>query len=296
MPSYPGPSLLLNPDDPRVISGSMRQLDATPVVLPKKLVNVSLYIPLECRLPLATYRTRNIITPPQFLTPKYNYGASRPSYISQKLSISKTAGPLLVSPRELWLCLLSRFTMTGTKLWQNPCAAVGALYTRFAGKRTFSRICYSLAVIAIIYNLYESAELRKALDDRPQLKLETVTQTEPDFQHWSDHDDITIQRNGTEKATMVMLVRNREIREALASIRSVEDRFNKNFHYPWTFLNDKPFTKEVCVSQSLVDRLGTASDMADSLSNTQLEWPVGQWNMQWYRKNAGQCPQTSTWL
>lgn len=155
---------------------------------------------------------------------------------------------------------------------------VGALYTRFAGKRTVSRICYSLAVIAIVYNLYESAELRKALDDRPKLKAEAVKQqTEPDFQQWSD--DITFQRNGTEKATMVMLVRNREIRGALASMRSVEDRFNKNFHYPWTFLNDKPFTKEVCAPQFLVDRLGATSDMTDSLSNTQLEWLVGQWNM-----------------
>lgn len=142
-------------------------------------------------------------------------------------------------------------------------------------------MCYSLAVIAIIYNLYESAELRKALDDRPQLKVEAVTQqTEPDFQQWLGHDDITFQRNGTEKATMVMLVRNREIREALSSMRSVEDRFNRNFHYPWTFLNDKPFTKEVCVPQSSMDRLGIASDMTDSLLNTQLEWLVGQWNMQ----------------
>lgn len=139
--------------------------------------------------------------------------------------------------------------MTGTKLWRKPYAAVGALYTRLANKRTVSRICYSLAVIAIIYNLYASAELRKALDDRPLPKVEAVRvmqETEPDleFQQWPD--DVSFQRNGTEKATMVMLVRNREIREALSSMRSVEDRFNRKFHYPWTFLNDKPFTKEVC--------------------------------------------------
>ncbi|KAK9470829.1 nucleotide-diphospho-sugar transferase [Dipodascopsis tothii] len=41
-----------------------------------------------------------------------------------------------------------------------------------------------------------------------------------------------------------MLVRNSELREALDSIRNVEDRFNRRFRYPWTFLNDEPFTEE----------------------------------------------------
>jgi hypothetical protein len=41
-----------------------------------------------------------------------------------------------------------------------------------------------------------------------------------------------------------MLVRNSELHGALSSIRMVEDRFNRRFHYPWTFLNDKPFTDD----------------------------------------------------
>ncbi|EJS42825.1 ktr2p [Saccharomyces arboricola H-6] len=44
-----------------------------------------------------------------------------------------------------------------------------------------------------------------------------------------------------ENATLLMLVRNWELPEALRSMRSLEDRFNKDFHYDWTFLNDVPF-------------------------------------------------------
>lgn len=145
--------------------------------------------------------------------------------------------------------------MMGTEralLWRKPDAAAGALYTRLSSKRTFARIFFSLAVVAILYNFYSSTELRKALNDRiqntmsavPKMEnVQVVEQTEPNFQQCPN--DVELQRNGTEKATLVMLVRNREIREALSSMRNVEDRFNRKFHYPWTFLNDKPFTKEV---------------------------------------------------
>ncbi|CAR24010.1 putative mannosyltransferase KTR2 [Lachancea thermotolerans] len=44
-----------------------------------------------------------------------------------------------------------------------------------------------------------------------------------------------------ENATLLMLVRNRELEGALQSMRSLEDRFNRKYHYDWTFLNDVPF-------------------------------------------------------
>ncbi|KAH7303483.1 glycolipid 2-alpha-mannosyltransferase-domain-containing protein [Stachybotrys elegans] len=51
--------------------------------------------------------------------------------------------------------------------------------------------------------------------------------------------------NGADRAnaTFVMLARNRDIGGALSSIRSVQDQFNHNFHYPWVFLNDEPWTE-----------------------------------------------------
>ena len=42
-------------------------------------------------------------------------------------------------------------------------------------------------------------------------------------------------------ATFVTLARNADIWEIAKSIRQVEDRFNRKFHYDWVFLNDKPF-------------------------------------------------------
>ena len=45
-------------------------------------------------------------------------------------------------------------------------------------------------------------------------------------------------------ATFVILVRNSELWSIVRSIRSVEDRFNRKFHYDWVFLNDKPFDEE----------------------------------------------------
>ncbi|KAK9479139.1 nucleotide-diphospho-sugar transferase [Lipomyces japonicus] len=47
-----------------------------------------------------------------------------------------------------------------------------------------------------------------------------------------------------QNASLVMLVRNFEIDDALSSMRQIEDRFNRRFRYPWTFLNDEPFTEE----------------------------------------------------
>ncbi|KAJ5697412.1 hypothetical protein N7488_011096 [Penicillium malachiteum] len=42
-------------------------------------------------------------------------------------------------------------------------------------------------------------------------------------------------------ATFVTLARNSDIWDIAKSIRSVEDRFNRDYHYDWVFLNDKDF-------------------------------------------------------
>ena len=42
-------------------------------------------------------------------------------------------------------------------------------------------------------------------------------------------------------ATFVTLARNSDVWEISRSIRQVEDRFNRNYHYDWVFLNDKEF-------------------------------------------------------
>ncbi|KAJ2742556.1 hypothetical protein GGI20_004400 [Coemansia sp. BCRC 34301] len=45
-------------------------------------------------------------------------------------------------------------------------------------------------------------------------------------------------------ASFVILIRNREVNEFRATMRQLEDRFNGQYHYPYLFLNDEPFTDE----------------------------------------------------
>lgn len=178
--------------------------------------------------------------------------------------------------------------MAGTNLWRKPDSTAGALYTRLTNKRAFIRVLFSFIVIAIIYNLYSSTEFRNALNDRmqPKVQVQVTQQMEPDFQQAGPSsqqfpNQVSLSMNGTEKATLVMLVRNRELREALGSMRSVEDRFNRKFHYPWTFLNDRPFTQEVSAPQSLVGYImGIVPNTVNSLSNIQREWRADRWNIQ----------------
>ena len=47
--------------------------------------------------------------------------------------------------------------------------------------------------------------------------------------------------SGKMNATFVTLARNTDLWDIVKSIRQVEDRFNRNYHYDWVFLNDKPF-------------------------------------------------------
>lgn len=46
------------------------------------------------------------------------------------------------------------------------------------------------------------------------------------------------------KATFVTLSRNSDLKQLLKSIRSIEDRFNRKYHYDWVFLNEQPFNDE----------------------------------------------------
>ncbi|KAG0744809.1 hypothetical protein G6F57_010406 [Rhizopus arrhizus] len=46
------------------------------------------------------------------------------------------------------------------------------------------------------------------------------------------------------KAAMVILVRNKEQNDIAETLVNFEDRFNKNFKYPYVFLNEEPFTDE----------------------------------------------------
>jgi alpha 1,2-mannosyltransferase len=43
-------------------------------------------------------------------------------------------------------------------------------------------------------------------------------------------------------ATLVMLARNSDLDGVISSVEQMEAKFNRNFKYPWVFLNDEPFS------------------------------------------------------
>ncbi|CAN6645659.1 probable mannosyltransferase Ktr4p [Trichomonascus vanleenenianus] len=45
-------------------------------------------------------------------------------------------------------------------------------------------------------------------------------------------------------ATLLSLVRNSELKDLINTMKDVERTFNSKFNYPWTFLNDEPFSEE----------------------------------------------------
>lgn len=45
-------------------------------------------------------------------------------------------------------------------------------------------------------------------------------------------------------ATIIALVRNKELDQMLMSMRDLERTWNNKFNYPWTFFNDEPFSDE----------------------------------------------------
>lgn len=59
-----------------------------------------------------------------------------------------------------------------------------------------------------------------------------------------DSTNATKWANRVQDATFFTICRNSDMQGILKSIRSVESRFNKDYHYPWVFANDEPFTEE----------------------------------------------------
>ncbi|KAF3938122.1 hypothetical protein ABW19_dt0208554 [Dactylella cylindrospora] len=50
-------------------------------------------------------------------------------------------------------------------------------------------------------------------------------------------------RRGKERATLLMLVRNEDLSQAMETMEQLEERFNYRYRYPWTLMNSEPFTE-----------------------------------------------------
>jgi alpha 1,2-mannosyltransferase len=64
----------------------------------------------------------------------------------------------------------------------------------------------------------------------------------PSQYHWPNDPPFVLERRAN--ATIVMLARNGDIQGAIKSMKQMEDRFNKKFHYPYVFLNEEPFSDQ----------------------------------------------------
>ncbi|KAK6356280.1 hypothetical protein TWF718_000649 [Orbilia javanica] len=77
---------------------------------------------------------------------------------------------------------------------------------------------------------------------------------------------------GTEKATLLMLARNTDLYAVRESMRRLEDRFNHKFRYPWTFMNDEPFTEEFIAITT-----GIASGKTEYVRVPKEHWSFPSW-------------------
>ncbi|CAG8616680.1 4758_t:CDS:2 [Acaulospora colombiana] len=59
-----------------------------------------------------------------------------------------------------------------------------------------------------------------------------------------EHDAAKDEVKDVAKAAFVVLIRNGDLYSFRPSMRELEDRFNRNYNYPYVFLNDEPFTEE----------------------------------------------------
>ncbi|KLO10665.1 glycosyltransferase family 15 protein [Schizopora paradoxa] len=116
---------------------------------------------------------------------------------------------------------------------------------------------YVLLVLAIIISLhyilsfshegYGKATSFKSIAG--QLQLGSGQDPEPPYKTPIPEDYIHPQKEidplqRKANATFVVLARNGDLQGVIASMKQMEDRFNKEFEYPWVFLNEEPFSDE----------------------------------------------------
>ncbi|KAI9271845.1 nucleotide-diphospho-sugar transferase [Phascolomyces articulosus] len=84
------------------------------------------------------------------------------------------------------------------------------------------------------------------------------------------------------KAAFVILVRNKEQEDIAETIVNLEDKFNKNFRYPYVFLNNEPFTEEF---KHAMQRASPGADMQFGLVPVQ-HWGYPSFVNQSYAKDC----------
>lgn len=98
---------------------------------------------------------------------------------------------------------------------------------------------------------FTKEDFRKILDDRKKSYADTLAFPiiEPKVDNLVRPED---PKAGKAKATILCLVRNKDLVDIISSIQQLEEQFNAAFKYTYTFLNDEEFTDEF---QSTIKKL-----------------------------------------
>ena len=92
-------------------------------------------------------------------------------------------------------------------------------------------------------------DINQTKDTRPELHTPVKNESSPSFHHIIPQLTPHTRRAN---ATLVMLARNSDLNGVISSVEQLEAKFNRNFNYPWVFLNDEPFSvdfKRYIISQ-----------------------------------------------
>ncbi|BFZ60559.1 mannosyltransferase [Saitoella coloradoensis] len=164
----------------------------------------------------------------------------------------------------------SNTDLLATGSWQaRQRDTTGARVSRESKRALFKYLLLAVLAASLVYNYVGWSRGRSA---GPAATAKTwsyeIVKPEP-INQWDNTQKQTL---GKEKAALVMLVRNKEINDALHSIRAIEDRFNRNYHYPWVFMNDEPFTESFMKLTS-----GLASGPVEYAQIPKEHWSVPDW-------------------
>ncbi|KAG8527589.1 alpha-1,2-mannosyltransferase ktr1 [Bacidia gigantensis] len=81
-------------------------------------------------------------------------------------------------------------------------------------------------------------------DSKEQLIVAPSSNRTPPGNSTTSPVGASVPKEGKMNATFVTLARNSDLWDIVESIRQIEDRFNRRYHYDWVFLNDKEFNEE----------------------------------------------------
>ena len=115
--------------------------------------------------------------------------------------------------------------------------------------------------LALPFFLETLWHVRSLQTPRPQIPLD-----EP-FQIGCEEPDVHAPR---ENATLIMLARNEDLAGAKLAMQNIEDRFNRWFHYPIVFLNDREWTT---MFKTELSSIASGKITFDTLTSDQWGYP-----------------------